>query len=344
MKSIMKFLVLPVLTQGALAMGMGPSTGGGGYAIQCPENPLEPAQTTLLDLYEGAAVLNFKMKHTSGSLEQDYLESVNTTYGLQGFPKLTEEGEKKIRQHLKLFFRSVKLVEKATDLPSANDLGALPYIPSQCHVTQVAYFDDNATTIYILKPIWNLMDPLNQAALVQHELHYRHKRRDGDTDSVLTRKAIAHIFAQQGAVPTNDGISDIYHRYILRDDFISVFHAIPSFFRGTPIVRIQFQHIYGYGLVTKTWADLAMPHWELKYKYGNQGRYCVVTSPNVNLVKTAPLKGGLYSDGLPTQNGFQVRVEYITNQPLKVSIVKPDGSVLTEGTLYSGSSCQTPLL
>ncbi|MBL7670472.1 MAG: hypothetical protein JNM39_08295 [Bdellovibrionaceae bacterium] len=39
----------------------GPSSGGGGFALYCPENPIEPERTVLLDLYEGEETLRFQM-------------------------------------------------------------------------------------------------------------------------------------------------------------------------------------------------------------------------------------------------------------------------------------------
>lgn len=336
MKKLTKLLILIILTKGFIAMGAGPSTGGGAYSVECPKNPIEPAQNILLDLYEGAYVLNFKMKQASGSIEQDYFDSIDTTYTLQGYPDLAESKREEIQLRLKTFFRAVKFVETAADLPVANDIGLPPEIPSQCHINQVAYFDDTGNTIYLLKPSWDMMDSLSQAAIVQHELHYHYKRQQGESTSLLTRRTVAHIFAKEGPLSIKDGLSEDNLEYTVDNDLISMFSMIPGFIARSPVVRLQFRHINGYGLVAKTWADFPMSHWELKYEYSKKApfRYCVVTTPNTNLIITKPLQGTLYP------KGFQIRLEYITGLPVKIGVLKPDGSILTEGTISSGKSCQ----
>lgn len=340
MNKLIKLLIIIISTKSFIAMGAGPSTGGGAYSVECPKNPIEPAQSVLLDLYEGVYVLNFKMKETSGSIEDDYIASVNRTYDLQGYT-LNRPKRDEVLKHLKVFFRSIKFVNTVADLPVANDIGFSPRVPSQCHIAQVAYFDDNQSTIYILKSIWDRMDPLSQAALAQHELHYHFKRQLGETTSSLTRRTVAHIFSAEGPLPAKEGLVEkslVYdiNLYKNRMSTVSIFNMIPGHVVDSPVVRLQFTHIHGYGLVAKTWADLPMPHWELKYEYSKQdsSRYCIVTTPNTNLIISAPLQGTLYP------NGYQVRAEYITGLPVKIGILKPDGSVLTEGTISAGKSCQ----
>lgn len=317
-----------------MVLGIGPSTGGGAYSITCPANPIEPAQTILLDLYEGESIYKFKMKNASGSIEKDYFVSVDTTYTLQGYPQMAESIKGAILNHLKEFFRSTVLVEHASELPVADDLGTVPIIPTQCQLAQAAYFDDNSGTIYILKSAWDGMDSMNRAALVQHELHYRFKRLAGEKSSNLTRKIVAHIFAQEGVTPVHSGASNTNRTYRAELEYSSIFQVLQGY-QNAPMVRLQFNQINGNGLVSKTWADIPLLYWDLKYEYIKTApyRHCVVKTPDVNFVTTVPLNGTLYS------GEYSLRIEYITNKPVKIKIINPDGSILTEGEITGGKSC-----
>ena len=156
----------------ASAMGGGGMEGGGGFTINCAQTPVEPGRIETLDLYEGSQIPEFVMAKASGNLAEDYFLGVKNTYALQGYPDLAEGRREEILESLKAFFRHTQFVDSESQLPKANDLGNLPSIPPTCRVQQIAFYADTLQRIYILKPLWDQLDSLSQAALVQHELFY----------------------------------------------------------------------------------------------------------------------------------------------------------------------------
>lgn len=200
-------LVVALLSGQAWA---GPSTGGGGFAVFCPRAPVE-----LLDLYEGRVLLKYHLASASGDLRHDYFQAVQRTYTLQGRPEMAAQHRDRIMNNLSNFMLSTKFIETEAELPRAEDAGVLPWVPSQCVIRQVAYFDDIQQMIYILKPAWNQMDSLSQAALVEHELMSNFMRRLGERTSEAARKAVAHIFALNGSADLCDGLPEHTRRYLV---------------------------------------------------------------------------------------------------------------------------------
>lgn len=320
-------------TVNGFAKLMGPSTGGGGFAISCPETPLEPARTMLLDLYEAEEVYKFQLVKASHNLEEDYFRSANRVYSLQGHPYLAESLKSDISKNLRNFFRSVKFVKNISELPLAKDLGEVPWVPSQCNIQQVAYFDDQSSTIYILKPLWDKLDSLNQAALAQHELSYMHQRMLGEKNSKISRLHVGHAFSVAGPTPVNDGLTSDSSLFTFKDERLSALAVTHGFSLGQSIARLQFKQIGGIPLLSKTWVDFASPIWDLALAYdpSESNFSCVVKTPDTHIVTSAPLLG-LYTNDFGA-NQFTAELEYITNQPVKITVRRSDGSILTSGSL-----------
>lgn len=309
----------------AKALAFGPSTGGGGFVVSCPQTPVEPARAQLLDLYEAQEQLGFEIMQTSGSIEQDYFGGVDRTYTLQGQPALAEAIQEDISKNLKRFFRNVKFVTEGSDLPAADDIGQKPVLPSQCRLQQLAYFDDRSETIYILQPLWEQLDSLNQAALVTHEIGFKYYRSLGEKDSRNARVFVAHAYSVKGPSPVNDGIMIPNKDFSLPGKYISQFTVMPGTMVGRSTARLQFQHIAGYAMFSKTWTDIESPVWNLKAKYLNNMHHevCIVKTPNVNSVTSAPLQGTMFSN-------HYVTLEYITDQPARLKITDSNGVVVVE--------------
>lgn len=332
-KSLMLFIGLVLSSH--LHAKAGPSTGGGGFSVSCAATPVEPARTILLDLYEGAESFRFTMASASGSIEQDYFLGVKRTYELQGYPNLAETLKNEINQNLKLFFRSVKFIENSSELPTANDLGETIKLPSGCSLQQAAYFDDQNETVFILKPIWDKMDSLSQAALALHEIAFRDYRGLGDKHSMFARAFVAHVFSIGGVVPALDGVSAHSKRYSIDDSKASSFIVSNGTIMGKPIARIQFENIGGYAMLTKTWIDIPTPPWKLEKKSLSVFPYesCVVKTANVNQVSTLPINGTM-------AQGLSMMYEYKTGEPIRITVFKKDGTLVTSNVVSSGNHCQ----
>ena len=318
----------------------GPSTGGGGFVIDCPATAFEAASAQLLDLYEGPG-LGLTMATASGDLERDYFDGVNRTYTYQGAPDLAEQRRSEISQNLRNFFRSAKMVENSAELPTVSDLGQLPWIPSQCHLRQVAFFDDAADTIIILKPLFDRLSSVDQAALVSHELEYRDLRNLKDTTSELTRLHVAHVYAVRGVVPLRDGLSTSVSRSYGTDPVTkgqSSSEGLSELFI-TPMVgvqdisRFQFTFLLGRPQLAKTWADIPRLPKNLKMGLTSDGEdfVCLVQDPVTQSFDTK-IQG-------TNSVGLTLRVSYSQGSPILLTLFNRD-VVLSEGYLTGGKNCE----
>lgn len=312
----------------------GPSTGGGGFTASCPATSISPASTELLDLYEGREVLGFTLAQSTGDLREDYFLSAKRTYTIQGAPSLADQNREWLMQNVTRIMQSVKFVEQAAELPVANDLGQAPWIPSQCSIDQVAYFDDRAGVIYVLRPLWEKLDSMNQAGLLQHEIFGREFRKLGDMTSEMARRTVAHAFAVSGNLPIFDGLPSTAVAYIAHPAIngnggtsdISSFQTAKYFSIEGEVRRLQFDTLGGRALLTKTWADLPYQAWNLKL----DGLQCVVADAGVYADVTVPVQGAI-------TKGLSVNLKMATGAPVQITVLR-DSEVLSTG--YVGlTSC-----
>lgn len=339
----MKFKLLVILlvfhSSAEASVPAGPSTGGGGFVVVCPATPLEPASAQLLDLYQGPG-LGLVMAKASGNLEQDYFDGVDRTYTYQGAPDLAEDRRVEISENLSAFFLSAKMVGSAAELPQAHDFGKLPWIPSQCQLQQVAFFDDITETIVILKPLFERLSSVEQAALVSHELLYRDLRNLKDATSELTRLTVAHIYAVRGVVPLLDGLrADVSRSFHTRPvgQGLSAADGVSSLF-VTPmtgireISRLQFTQLLGRPQLTKTWVDI--PRLPVNLKMGlakGSGHYVCLVQDAISLSFTSEIQGS-------SSVGLTLRVSYSQGNPIQLTLLN-HGVTLSEGYLSGGPNC-----
>lgn len=320
----------------------GPSTGGGGFVVACPATVLGPAKTELLDLYEAKANLPFVLATASGNISNDYFASVQRVYGLQGYPQLAEERKTQILENLNKFFLSTKFVEPS-QLPTSDDLGVKPWIPSTCAIQQVAFFDDASETIYMRRDLFDQLDSLNQAALVQHELWYRDLRTLKDSTSQLARLAVAHTAALRGIVPVKDGVVEQSKRYSASNiGFVpsvngsSSTNEVSEFYLTSiaeGVMRLQFTAIQGRAQLTKTWIDVPEVKWDLKLGRSTinpQFVGCLVQNPNHYMETVTPIQGSMVS-------GLSIRLISRTGEPVTLDLIR-NGEILSTGQVYGCSS------
>lgn len=315
----------------------GPSSGGGGFVVDCPANVLEPAKVELLDLYEARQKLGFITSISSANLVEDYFQSVDRTYTMQGSPDLAEQLRTDIDQNLKNFFRSVKEVQPS-ELPRVNDLGNLPWIPASCQIKQVAFFDDNTETIHLDRSLFDRLDSLNQAALVQHELWYEHLRTLQDETSELARLAVGHTFALRGVIPVDHEIPEGARKFTTSGSSIgldiSSFHAYPVHSgMTTKMLRLQFSQLQGRAQLTKTYVHLPWHAWDLKFgRSKSKASFvgCIVQTPQQNIQQTVPVLGTM-------SEGLSLKYTYQTGEPIRLTLLNK-GKVVSEG--YVGNDCR----
>ena len=114
-KTVAIGLGLLLLTAAVAHAGEGPSTGGGGFVVDCPATPLDQARVELLDLYEGRQIPDFVMAKASGNITEDYYDGVNRTYTAQGTLTLRQASASRL-------FRISKISFSAQDLSTRRAL------------------------------------------------------------------------------------------------------------------------------------------------------------------------------------------------------------------------------
>ncbi|MEN0059541.1 MAG: hypothetical protein AAGB31_11950 [Bdellovibrio sp.] len=328
--NILLSLAISILSTTAYA---GPSTGGGGFVVSCPATPVSPASVELLDIYEGKSSLGFQMAVASGNLAEDHYAGTDRTYSRQGYPGYADQIRSQIMNNLTRFMQSSKFVSTAGELPKANDLGVPPWIPSQCQILQVAYFDDLTHTIFILKPLFDRMDSVNQAALAHHELMYREYRRTGELTSENSRSAVAQIYAVNGPIPINKGVAQDTPQFVASPN---VFSAIQN--KELNITRLQFSHVNGIGQFSKTWADFPKMIWSFKLGRSAENPEfvgCILQTSGTNQQYSANLNG-------VATKGYTLNLRVKTGEPIKMTLLK-DGVLMSEEFVRGGINCSAAL-
>lgn len=313
----------------------GPSTGGGGFGVFCGPTPISSASVELLDLYEGEQ-RGYTMVQTTGDLKQDYFESVKRTYTIQGIPELAEEQRSEIQTNLLRFMQSVKFVKSVQDLPVAKDLGAVPWVPTQCSIQQIAYFDDASTTIYVLRSAWDQIGLVGQSALVSHELISNDARRNGALTSSYARLAVAHMYAATGPTPLLFGVpqgSTLFYASPLSSR--GAYTAFYSFaLPASNVRRLQFYSIGGRAMLTQTWAYIPLIPGD--FAFGASASQpeitgCILQTKGVDTQVSALIQGSM------TPN-YRVTYKLKTGEPIKLTFEDNDG-IFEEESVDGGSNC-----
>ena len=206
----------------------------------------------------------------------------------------------------------------------------------------MAFFDDAADTAYVVRSLWDRMDSLSQAALVEHELFYRDLRHLKEKTSELARLTVTHVNALRGPLSIIDGLNSTSLRYMANPDFISqggsnevsdfyVTHISES---GMDFSRVQFSHIQGHAMLAKSWIDLPTISWNLTFGRSTKNPNfvgCILQSPSVVYEFQGSVSGTM-------AKGLMVRVEANTGEPVKLSLLR-NGQVVSEGYVDGGARC-----
>lgn len=295
----------------------GPSTGGGGFIVFCPATPYTAVSVELVDLYEARSVLGFTLARASGDVAADYIDAVHRIHQYQGESGPTND---RLRENLRRFFEATDFIDDVSKLPPADDLGIRPSIPPQCMFRQIAYFDDVTQRITIVKELWDKMDSLNQAALVQHEVSYRTFRQLSDFTSRYSRRMVAHAYAVRGPISLHEGLDRTSQKFTTEGQNLTEFYATPQ--SGIrEMVRLQFTFLEGRPLLSKTFVDLPKELWQ----FDNE---CNASRPNMNQAFDLPIQGAML-------DGDILRYTYRTGEKVTFELVR-DGEVISRSQITRG--------
>jgi hypothetical protein len=171
------FLALFSLTAHA-----GTSSGGGGVGVRCV---LPNGKSTLetLDIHEAKLKgLNFVSLPNNEEEAIELGSRLMANHYFAGYFTYVGEYQKFLKERIfEKIFKGDSIQESDTGgliyqkevshLDLSNDYGKYSIAPN-CHLEQIAYFDDSASTLFLNKSVFSEMDYLNQVAMFTHEIIY----------------------------------------------------------------------------------------------------------------------------------------------------------------------------
>ena len=224
----------------ARAARTGVINGGGGKGVLCQS----ARRVEALDIYEARSL-----------------------YGLQALPVPASEGEafqlgvellarhmwnawtipmddyvRSLREYIhQNFLKRVRFLSYGQHLKPVNDAYE-PIVEAGCETVQAAVMYDESL-ILIDQTYWDMMDNLNRAALIYHEIMYYVARLEGgEKDSIATRKLIGMLFSKNPPRPRADGVptdqKDFIHCHMIRAPQNISFFAYNIVFDGRPAVEL----------------------------------------------------------------------------------------------------------
>lgn len=218
--AVFSALILCMSAQG------GTRDGGGGVGVRCP---LQNGGTTieLLDIHEGTLRgLGFPYSPQSDSDISDFSAKAIASQFWNPWSSPMAEYISGLKTQLfdgilngsgfKNFETGKYVLITYTDsLPLSKDIGRYD-IRQGCSLEQVAYFDDERSTLFIARPAWNELSGFSKAALMIHELIYAENRLDGleyagtsqagPISSERSRQFVSSMLSIQGLKPKAYGV------------------------------------------------------------------------------------------------------------------------------------------
>jgi hypothetical protein len=170
--------------------------GGGGKGVLCGNS------LRTLDLYE-AQLSGLPTPVSSGQLNED-LKIFGIEMAVHFAESPTELDDPKYREMV-LEEMNKTIVSKFRDIPLGQRLpltsdATPPQLGSNCQIVQIATYTQNQT-IFRDKQYWDMLAPVEQAALIIHEWIYHRARQYGSLNSDETRKVLGMIFSGRNPEP-----------------------------------------------------------------------------------------------------------------------------------------------
>lgn len=205
MKNILAALVLFTAN---LVFASGTTIGNGGNSIVCKNSTGSITSVEMLDLYE-ARVAGLTLKFNSHlSTYRDIIDE-----NLSRWQKIAPY---RVAQYKKWLteFETEALFASGVDIPAIPDTGSV-VLPTGCELRPIAFQRPDSEIFpgvkryTVSKDLWNLMDEVQKAGLVMHELIYREGILAGHKTSFPTRYFNGYLAT---AIPDSKDYSYIVYR------------------------------------------------------------------------------------------------------------------------------------
>ncbi|MDC1175694.1 hypothetical protein OAT67_09860, partial [Bacteriovoracaceae bacterium] len=203
----------------------GDQVGNGGDAVVCYSND-KRISAQLLDFYE----MELLGKRPHFDISDNLKESARKA--LESLSKVDHINYKKLKKDASLFMENAVFLE-GIDLVDIQDSSHV-VIPKHCKIEQLSIMNIDHPTgrpKYTLnKDIWILLDKVNKAGLILHEIIYEMFLRMGHKNSVMAR-----VF--------NEYVTTNYLENISQKDFLMTYKKlkVPYFFLNTSRVFLDLQ-------------------------------------------------------------------------------------------------------
>lgn len=172
-----------ILTCGLANAGV--VNGGGGKGVLCSSADGSVKSVEALDLFEAQNLYGLTLVPALKDVDTQIDSAMKRLSQLRGLPDDP--------QYLHDLKASFQFTAKGVHLdPTADSLEV--FNTPNCQLVQVINYVQDSQ-ILVDSEYWNAMSPLNQAALVFHELIYRMARFDGYKDSRLVRQLVGNLFS-----------------------------------------------------------------------------------------------------------------------------------------------------
>ena len=109
----------------------------------------------------------------SGDWIDDYTSLTKNAYSLQGLENFDEimDNFDLVQHNIESLLKVIEWSDPS-ELHLLFDFGETVKLPANCQLRQIAIYNDKEKTLQIAKDLWEQLDSINKAALIQHELYY----------------------------------------------------------------------------------------------------------------------------------------------------------------------------
>ncbi len=167
----------------------------GGRGIFCTDRS-SPHHGQLLDLFEAEAIWRFAPAPRDLNEEEslEYISGRYADYAYHPQESISREGLKNTVKDFLAKKGDVQFIKSGNKLLPVND-SLEPVVPEGCEIKQVAHFYTDK--VLLIDPdLWNQMRPIDQSALMFHEILYFSLRHEGHSDSRFARYFVGKIASQ----------------------------------------------------------------------------------------------------------------------------------------------------
>lgn len=172
MKSILLIVIMTMAASASAFAASGTTVGNGGNSIVCKNTSGNITSVEILDFFEARTNgLELKLNDRLPNYKSILIENFNRWQSIA--PKRIEQYKKWLSE-----FESETIFVSGANIPSIPDTGSV-ILPTGCDLKPIAFQRPNSE-IYpgvkrytISKDLWDLMDEVQRAGLVMHELIYR---------------------------------------------------------------------------------------------------------------------------------------------------------------------------